>query len=167
MFGPEDRYLCLYANMNTVMPALPLINNGTPLAEPVYVHDVARAIKNIVLDPSMDGQTYELVGPDQYTQKQIVEYVLEQTGSNVGDGHHRSAIPLPKEAAPILEMIGTAVEYAAGAFTPPVTADMTKLLTLDHIASGNHPGLAELMVCVYGQVLHFVSSCVMFVIRIA
>jgi uncharacterized protein YbjT (DUF2867 family) len=149
MFGPEDRYLCLYANAATVLPALPLINEGSALAEPVYVHDVAKAIKNIVLDPSTDGQTYELVGPEQYTQKQIVEYVLDQTGSSgsaTGDGHHRGVVSLPEEAAPILEMLGTAVEYAAGAFSPPVTGDMTKLMAIDHIASGDHPGLTDLMV---------------------
>lgn len=146
IFGPEDRYLCLYANAATILPGLPLINNGTPLAEPVYVHDVARAIKNIVLDPSMDGKTYELVGPDQYTQKEIVEYVLEQTGAEVGDGHHRMTVPLPKEAAPLLEMIGTGCEMLAGAFSPPFTADMSKLMTIDHCASGDYPGLEELMV---------------------
>ena len=83
MFGPEDRFLCLYANAATILPALPYFDGGDAKYQPVYVHDVARAIKNIVLDPSTANKTFDLVGPDVYTQKEIVDYVLAEVRVHV------------------------------------------------------------------------------------
>jgi nucleoside-diphosphate-sugar epimerase len=62
IFGPEDKFLVHIALLAKSLPFVPIIDDGNTKLQPVYIHDVAKAIKNIVLDPSTDGQTYELTG---------------------------------------------------------------------------------------------------------
>ena len=78
--GPEDRFLNLFARMHSSLPRIPLVNGGTARVQPLYVHDLAHAIHRIAIseDPHvMLAQTYDLAGPDEYTVREIVEYVLE------------------------------------------------------------------------------------------
>jgi hypothetical protein len=78
--GPEDRFLNLFAKMHGSLPRIPLVNGGAARVQPLYVQDLARAIHRIAIseDPHvMLAQTYDLAGPDEYTLREIVEYVLE------------------------------------------------------------------------------------------
>ena len=78
--GPEDRFLNLFAKMNAALPRIPLVNGGGARVQPLFVHDLAHAIHRIAVseDPHvMLAQTYDLAGPDEYTLREIVEYVLE------------------------------------------------------------------------------------------
>jgi uncharacterized protein YbjT (DUF2867 family) len=78
--GPEDRFLNLFARMHGSLPRVPLVNGGSARVQPLYVHDLAHAIHRIAIseDPhEMLSQTYDLAGPDEYTLREIVEYVLD------------------------------------------------------------------------------------------
>ena len=50
------------------------------------------------------------------------------------------------------ETVGWACEMAAGAFSPPFTADMSKLMAIDQVATGNNPGTKKKTVR-YGGVI--------------
>ena len=59
---------------------MPLVSGGTARVQPLYVLDLARAIHTIATSEDeqiMLGQTYDLAGPEEYTIKEIVEYVFE------------------------------------------------------------------------------------------
>ena len=78
--GPEDRFLNLFARMHGSLPRIPLVNGGAARVQPLFVQDLAHAIHRIAIseDPHvMLAQTYDLAGPDEYTLREIVEYVLE------------------------------------------------------------------------------------------
>ena len=78
--GPEDRFLNLFARMHLSLPRIPLVNGGAARVQPLYVHDLAHAVHRIALseDPNvMLAQTYDLAGPEEYTVREIVEYVME------------------------------------------------------------------------------------------
>lgn len=80
MFGPEDRFLNLFAMLHQAFGRVPLVEGGNTRVQPVYVNDVAKAIYKVALseDPEvMLGQTYELAGPEEYTHKEVVEYVFD------------------------------------------------------------------------------------------
>lgn len=47
-FGPEDRFLNWIADACERFPFFPLINEGKTLVQPVYSHDVAKALMKIV-----------------------------------------------------------------------------------------------------------------------
>jgi NADH dehydrogenase len=74
IFGREDRFLNLFAQLAL---ALPVIMLASPKArfQPVYVEDVARAmVESLELSHSYD-QNLELCGPATYTLQELVEYV--------------------------------------------------------------------------------------------
>ena len=74
IFGREDRFLNLFAQL---AHALPVIMLASPKArfQPVYVEDVARAIvESLELSRTYD-ENLELCGPATYTLQELVEYV--------------------------------------------------------------------------------------------
>ncbi len=44
VFGPEDRFLNLFARMHQVLPRVPLVDGGRTRVQPLYVEDLARAL---------------------------------------------------------------------------------------------------------------------------
>jgi uncharacterized protein YbjT (DUF2867 family) len=78
VFGENDRFLNLFACLVKLFPVLPL---GSPMAQfqVVWVEDVARAIAIAVDEPATHGQTYPLVGPDVFTLRELIDFVIEAT----------------------------------------------------------------------------------------
>ena len=74
LFGRDDRFLNLFAQLARTLPAIVL---GSPRArfQPVYVEDVARSITASLAEPHCFDQSYDLCGPKVYTLQQLVEYV--------------------------------------------------------------------------------------------
>jgi len=79
VFGPEDRFLNMFAMLARFTPVLA---PPCPQArfQPVYVGDVARAMAAALEEPQAFGQRYDLCGPRVYTLKELVEYVCALTG---------------------------------------------------------------------------------------
>jgi NADH dehydrogenase len=79
VFGPEDRFLNMFAAFARFAPVLA---PPCPQArfQPVYVGDVARAMVAALDDPHAFGRRYDLCGPRVYTLKELVEYVCALTG---------------------------------------------------------------------------------------
>jgi len=79
IFGPEDSFLHLFAQLTRFFLVLPL---ACPLArfQPVYVRDVAEAFVAALDDASTHGKRYRLCGPRQYTMRELVESVCRITG---------------------------------------------------------------------------------------
>jgi NADH dehydrogenase len=87
IFGPEDRFLNLFARLTALFPVLGV---GSPDArfQPVYVRDVVKAML-AALDsgapPSAQpsgtaGRRYDLCGPQEFTLRELLAYVCEITG---------------------------------------------------------------------------------------
>lgn len=136
IFATEDKFLVHIANLAKSLPAVATIDDGNTRLQPVYVHDVAKAIKNIVLDPSTDGNTYELAGPTEYTYKEVVEFVYRHSFMQP------SIVPLPAE---VHNLIGYFAEFTPF-LSPILTRDQVKLMQLDQVFRGNRPGLLDLHV---------------------
>ena len=92
VFGPEDRFLNLFAQLARFLPALAI---ACPEAQfqPVYVGDVARVIAAALGEPESFGKRYDLCGPHRYTLRQLVDYVCRVTG------RRRLVIGLPRGLA--------------------------------------------------------------------
>ncbi len=87
IFGPEDRFLNLFAQLLRVLPAVFL---GSPNArfQPVFVEDVAAVFAESLTRLESFGKAHELGGPKTYTLRELVEYVGNVTG------HRRPVIGL-------------------------------------------------------------------------
>lgn len=114
VFGPEDRFLNLFAEFERLLPLMFL---PCPQArfQPVYVQDVASAISASLLNPAAYGANYPLCGNTVYTLTQLVEYVGRVTG------HRRPVMGLSPSMS--------AMQARMMELSP------LKLLTLDNIRS--------------------------------
>jgi len=66
------------AQMFRAFGAVPLFYNDTARLSPVYVSDVAQAIREIAVEPQAHaGKTFEIAGPELFTQSQLVDLVAE------------------------------------------------------------------------------------------
>jgi uncharacterized protein YbjT (DUF2867 family) len=136
VFGNGDGFLNRFASMATMSPALPLIGGGETKFQPVWVGDVAEAIARSVARTDAAGRTFELGGPEVWSFKQILEYILRETG------RRRLLAPLPFFAA---SMIGSLAQITAVVGIPPVlTQDQVLMLKTDNVVAPGAEGLSAL-----------------------
>jgi len=79
IFGPDDRFLNLFAGMARLLPVLVLASPGARF-QPVYVDDVAAAFVHALTDPGTYGRRYDLCGPKCYTLRELVAYAGRTAG---------------------------------------------------------------------------------------
>ena len=81
MVGVEDRFLNVFAEHSRKYPMVPIIDGGDTQHQPVFVDDVAVAIRQIVHDELTSGRTYELAGKKVYTVHDLAKLVLRTARS--------------------------------------------------------------------------------------
>ena len=136
IFGAEDKFLNLFADLQAVAPFMPLAGSGTRFA-PVWVGDVARAVVVCLQKLDTVGQTYELCGPDVMTLGELVQRAGQWAGVNEGRG--RPVIGLPMWVG---WLQAAAMELAPG--EPLMSRDNLASMKVDNIATGQLSGLAAL-----------------------
>lgn len=141
VFGPEDKFFNKFASLMTMAPPfapLPLLfGGGATKFQPVYVDDVADAVCAALEKKEAAGRTYELGGPRVYTFRQLLEFVLAETG------HHRILLPVPFALGPAFGFAGELIG-AVPFFAPPITRDQIKLLKRNNIVGEGANTLADL-----------------------
>lgn len=136
IFGAEDKFLNLFADLQAIAPFMPLAGRHTRFA-PVWVADVARAVVACLQKPATIGQTYELCGPDVMTLGELVQRAGQWAGVNHGRG--RPVVGLPMWMGWLQAL---AMEMAPG--EPLMSRDNLASMKVDNIATGQHPGLQAL-----------------------
>lgn len=77
LVGVEDSFLNGFAAAAKTLPAVPLIGGGSAKRVPTAVADAAAALAATLRAADAPGRTYELVGPDILTVKQLAFLVLD------------------------------------------------------------------------------------------
>jgi uncharacterized protein YbjT (DUF2867 family) len=88
VFGPGDKFLNTFAQMQAFLPFVPLARSGARF-QPVYVEDVAEAFVHALDMQETVAQTYDLVGPQVYSLKGLVQIAGRMAG------HERPVFALP------------------------------------------------------------------------
>ena len=131
VFGQEDQFFNRFGAMARLLPFMPVIAGNTKM-QPVYVGDVADAVIAALGRPEAAGEIYELGGPRVWTFRELLTYVLKETG------RRRPMIEIP---AGMAQLQARFMELLPG---KPLTRDQLLMLERDNVASPGVPGLAEL-----------------------
>jgi uncharacterized protein YbjT (DUF2867 family) len=131
VFGEQDKLLNVFAKLQKFAPLMPLASADCRF-QPVWVQDVAQAIVSILALPQPKA-VYEAFGKDILTLRELVNLAGRYAGVQ------RPVLPLPGFAA---QMQAWVMEHLPG--EPLMSRDNLKSLLVDNVASGKHPGLAEL-----------------------
>lgn len=131
VFGPEDQFFNRFASMAQMLPFMPVISGATKF-QPVYVGDVADAVVNAIGHSGSAGATYELGGPLVVSFRDILAWILKETGRD------RPLINIPTGLARIQAAI---LEKLPGKL---LTRDQLAMLSRDNVAAADVPGLAAL-----------------------
>ena len=132
IFGEHDRFLNLFATLQSVFPIMPLAGAQARF-QPVWVQDVAQAIVACLDRPDSIGQTYECAGPQVLTLRQIVE------AAGRWSGHARRVIGLPEGLA---RLQAGMMERLPG--EPLMSRDNVASMRVPNVATGRWPGLTAL-----------------------
>jgi len=136
IFGADDKFLNLFAQLQQVAPVVPLAGASTRF-QAVWVEDVAAAVAHCVMHPHTASQTYEICGPDIWTLKQLVEKSGQWAGVRGGQG--RWVFGIPHVMAWLQAFL---MELAPG--QPLMSRDNLRSMQVDNIASGKALGLKDL-----------------------
>ncbi len=79
IFGQDDAFLNLFAQLERLLPVMVLACPDARF-QPVHVEDVAQAIQRSLALPEAEGQTVQLVGPEPFTLRALIDLVGEWTG---------------------------------------------------------------------------------------
>ena len=137
VFGSEDAFFNRFAGLTTFSPALPLIGGGHTRFQPVFVGDVAAAGAKVLGDPAAAGRTYELGGPTVYSFRDLLAFILRETG------RMRLLVPVPWFAAKMLGAVGD-LQAAVPIIPPQLTSDQVESLRIDNVVADGAAGLADL-----------------------
>jgi len=127
VFGPEDGFTNRFASLISMLPIVPIIG-GDAKFQPVYVDDVARAVKNIVADQlagkgSHSKRIYELGGPDIISMREL-NHRIAQASNNMP-----AFVDMPDMLA---GMMASVTGWLPGA---PLTRDQWLMLQDDNVVA--------------------------------
>jgi NADH dehydrogenase len=79
VFGPEDKLLNTFARLQEKLPVI-VLGCAQAQFQPVYVGDVARALRLSIDADESYGRAYDLVGPKRYSLRELVAYAGRMSG---------------------------------------------------------------------------------------
>ena len=132
IFGERDRFLNLFATLQSIFPVMPLASAAARF-QPVWVDDVASAVVRSLDDPTTIGTTIECCGPRIYSLQELVRSAGEWSGAP------RPVLPLP---AAIGRLQALFMELLPGKTL--MSRDNIDSMRVANIASGKLPGLERL-----------------------
>ncbi|MEZ0322129.1 MAG: complex I NDUFA9 subunit family protein [Thermus sp.] len=126
IFGPGDEFFgkVLRGLVCAPLPFVPLIGDGRFPFRPIYVGDVAEAFA-LALEHGLLG-AYDLVGPREYTFRELLEQVMEVVGRK------KPFLPIPLALMDLLVPLLSPLPFA------PITRDQYVMLK-----GGNTAPMAE------------------------
>jgi uncharacterized protein YbjT (DUF2867 family) len=136
IFGAGDRFLNLFAQLQSVFPFMPLAGPNARF-QPVWVGDVARAVvvclQNDAVPMGGRVQVFECAGPQVFTLGELVR-IAGRYGSQA-----RPLLPLPMAIGRLQALM---MELTPG--EPLMSRDNLDAMKTPNVASGGYPGLKDL-----------------------
>ena len=123
IFGVGDDFFGRVLKNLVATPVVPQIGDGLFPFRPVWVGDVAQCFAQALSNPATIGQTYDLVGPKEYTFRQLLDLEMDALGGR------KPVVPAPiflmDLAVPLMQILGS---FA------PITTDQYAMLKAGNTA---------------------------------
>jgi NADH dehydrogenase len=126
IFGEDDRFLNLFADLVKLFPVVPLAAPGARF-QPIWVEDVARCCIDALGNPAAYDEAFDLCGPRVYTLEELVRFVAATLGLD------RSIVGLP---APLGALQAFVLEHLPGKL---MTRDNLRSMSVPSVCSGRPP----------------------------
>ncbi len=126
IFGQDDEFFSVVLKQLVKLPPIiPQIGDGKFLFKPIWLGDVAASFVMALEEKKSIGESYELVGPVEYSFRDLLE--LERNA--LGSKKPIVAVPLPlmKIAVPIMQLLPN----------PPITSDQFAMLLAGNTSDSN------------------------------
>ena len=134
VFGEEDGFFSRFARVARVVPFLPVFGGGKNLLQPVYVGEVVDLAMSLITGRGHGG-LYEICGPQAYSLRELMEFVLKATDRNK---------PIISVPFCIARAVALCCEFRLVSFvTQPITGDYYPLVTRDQLALMKHDIVAS------------------------
>jgi NADH dehydrogenase len=139
IFGADDKFLNLFAKLQSVFPVMPLAGAATKF-QPVWVEDVAQAVVNSLSQTkASQNQVIEACGPDVLTLKELVQ--LSAIAAGISNSRGRPVLALP----PFLgKLQALAMRMLPG--EPLISQDNLDSMKVDNVGTGKLPNLQTLSI---------------------
>jgi NADH dehydrogenase len=124
IFGEGDAFFNRFASLLSFMPVLPIACPQARL-QPVWVGDVVKAMTIALEDPETIGRTLIMVGPREYSLKELVEWTARTAGLK------RRIVGLPDAAS---RLQGRLMDFVPG---KPFSSDNYRSLQIDNTSTEN------------------------------
>ena len=123
IFGVGDDFFGRVLKNLVATPIVPQIGDGLFPFRPVWGGDVAQCFAQALSNPATIGQTYDLVGPKEYTFRQLLDLEMDTLGSR------KPVVPAPiflmDIAVPLMQVLGPLA---------PITSDQYAMLKAGNTA---------------------------------
>jgi uncharacterized protein YbjT (DUF2867 family) len=104
IFGVGDDFFGRVLKNLVATPVVPQIGDGSFPFRPVWVGDVAQSFVQSLTNPATIGQIYDLVGPKEYTFRQLLDLEMQTLGAK------KPVVPAPlflmDIAVPLMQILG-------------------------------------------------------------
>ncbi|MEO9462141.1 MAG: complex I NDUFA9 subunit family protein [Marinomonas sp.] len=128
VFGSDDAFINMFAQLVQMAPALPVFGPEAKM-QPAYVDDVAEAIVTALGDPAKHGgRIFELGGPEVISMMDM----------------HKRIAAAQRRSPMLIPMPDIASSVFASLPLTPMSRDQWVMLKAGNIASGEHPGFKQL-----------------------
>ncbi len=124
IFGEDDSFFNRFASLLSLMPVLPLACPQARL-QPVWVGDVVKAMTIALEDSKTVGRTLVMVGPKEYSLKELVEWTARTAGLK------RRVVGLPDAVS---RLQGWLMDFVPG---KPFSSDNYRSLQIDNTSEEN------------------------------
>ena len=129
VFGREDQFVNRFAGLIASLPVVPIIG-GKARFQPVYVDDVAEAVKQSLSDPArFGGRTFELGGPETISMAELNKRIAKEIGEDP------SFVDMPDSLSGLMAGL---TGWLPGA---PITRDQWAMLQSDNVVADGADGL--------------------------
>jgi NADH dehydrogenase len=117
VYGPGDYVISRLITMVRSLPVMPVLGSGDDQFQPIWVQDLAVAIKEAVRRTDLHGRVLDVAGEERTTLNQMIDRLSEITGRNP------ARVPIPS----FLASAGISIAGVLGVKLPVSESQLTML----------------------------------------